>query len=405
MKKTLRDSLYLSLCCVSGLQALCFFPDMRVVSPSALAHHARMLGELKVYIATKLVKSLSVGWKPSLTTTKKAPHPNNRAQTDAFLSLPDVKETVENYFGEYIKKHDIFVRSILEKERELSDAYYIFYHGQQGIFRVIHDIARALFEALGLRDLSDFIYLRFPEPFFDKKQSLEEFLDESDKLYGKTWHDDGTPELKRRILSVNLALYGNVGDGGECTFSYFINSRSIGAPSKRALLEEFFEQYDFNKKYIPHVLELYKMIETEEGNLLQIAVPKDKVDQCVYLSHAYATPYRNVIIPECFDTVKERHTSIIPVLEMWKNDPASIPNIRWLQARLVCFNDTFLNPDFGIKIFSYGTIIEQPWKVNLYNLKLKKLSAAIITEWIGNYGHAARGSHPLERLRKYIYKR
>ena len=70
-----------------------------------------------------------------------------------------------------------------------------------------------------------------------------------------------------------------------------------------------------------------------EGNLLQIFIPKNKVDQCVYLARAFGTPYESVIAPAAYDYAKKRHTRIGPVLEKYINNPASIVDLDRLQGR------------------------------------------------------------------------
>ena len=39
----------------------------------------------------------------------------------------------------------------------------------------------------------------------------------------------------------------------------------------------------------------------ENAVVLQIFVPKEKVDQCVYLSSAFGRPYRNEIVSSCYE--------------------------------------------------------------------------------------------------------
>ena len=357
--------------------------------PVPLKVHVQLIRALKKKFASQLKKIVS---KP-VSKAKGLP------QTAAYLSVPNLKKQVDISFD--LTKYTPLIKSIQDKEKELFDTHYVFYHGQRREFRLMHDVVKEIFKWLDMRGLTkEFEYLRIPGSKFEIGKKLSDFIDEKDKLYHyEKWNDYVMADI---LLSVNLSLFGNTSMrfGGECTFEFFVTSGNIKGINLTELLKTLFNEYKFNTSYIQELMKAYEAtIQTaKEGNLLQIFVPRTSVDEYVYLSHAFGTPYREQIVPGVFNSTKKRHMSIAPVLDLYQQNPQSITGLDKLQARFLMTTDTFLNPDSGIKMYRYTTVEKEVMKT--YKKNVKKIVDDIMEEWFANPQNVS-GNHSVQRLIRY----
>ena len=180
------------------------------------------------------------------------------------------------------------------------------------------------------------------------------------------------------LVSVNLSLFGNTTyrNDGMCSFNFFLYSSNIEAPPFERLAEQFLKEHGFTTALMAELVNLIKKYKTAEGNLLQIFVPKAKVDDCAYICYGWGIPCDNVLDKACWDPVKKRHTRIRPILDRYCSNPNSLPNIDRLQARLVMTSSTFLNPDSGIKIFRYTTLSKERKKQ--YKAELRAIIEKVV---------------------------
>ncbi len=297
------------------------------------------------------------------------------SQTDAYFSLP---LTYPSHWVEAYTKYQPLMDTIIYKERELAESHYVFYHGQQGIYRLVQDITTELLRLDSSDSFSDFCYIRSPNNFFAEKIDLEQFIQETEVRFPYGLWDNYQPDLARRLLSVNFSLFANQDIPGSATFEYFLNSESCTDYSVELLLKDFFNDHGFNVKYIPELVETYKIIKQPEGNLLQIFIPQDQVDTYAYICQRKGTPYRTQILAECYNWDKNRHIAIAPLLKAYKNNPETCTNIIKWQARLFITSNGLLNPHSGIKIYSYSTAPEKALKN--YTSKIQELAKKIIAE-------------------------
>ncbi len=344
-----------------------------------LAGHAGVISQIKSYFLPKL---------PVKTKTICA------SQTDAQWQNPAIKKEIVSCWPEQITRLKPLIDRILEQERALADTYYVFYHAQEGDFRVVQDITKALMARMNLTGFSEFAYLRSPNICFDKQQTVEDFIDATRNrfiLNNDVWNDHES-DLREKLVSVNISLFGNYQHkhAGECTFQFFLTSSNIANFPKKNLLKSFFKEHDFDTKYISDILNAYETIRTTEGNLLQVFVPKNKVDECAYLSEWRGTPYRKKVIPDCYDARKQRHTKISPLLDAYKRNSALFDS--GVQARLLITSNTFLNPDSGIKIVTYSSASDKALKT--YQNRIEELATEIIAEKINRSSQ----SSPLNTL-------
>lgn len=353
------------------------------IPSKALVNHIDLLKELKRGFAKK-------------TPDVPPQSPSQMTQTEAHMTR--YKTEINASFD--LKKHQKLIDEIMTKERSMASSHYVFYHAQQHHLRVVQDFVKELYEFAHLQGKENFTFLRLWYESFAMVDAHRFINKEEGSDIGKNWHDH-SDHLKKNMLCVNLSLFGNQSHWGECTWRYFINNSSIGMPS----IHDLFKRCGIKDSYIQQLIKLGDSIKTSEGTLFQIFIPKQNVDRCVYLSHAYGTPYRYPIVSNIFDTYKKRHTAIAPILDLYMRNPSAISDMDKLQARILFSQDMMLNPDM-VKIIRYTTVPEG--KMKKYYAELKKITRALFEEWLSQPSdmlkHDAAKGTPLACLLSYLKK-
>lgn len=284
----------------------------------------------------------------------------------------------------YKAQYKQLIDTVVEREYQFCNDYYVFYHGQSKAFRVLQDFLKELYAFINITaPYNRFEFLRISH-LAASTFNQNSFIDahEGADLGFVHWNDTSS-EMIKNMICVNLALFGNLSFQSEQTFSYFKFSSSLaGLWVLDSITNQLFTDFGFNPAYIVKLKELAKQVDTAEGNLFQIFVPKNKVDQYVYLSHDYGTPYRAVIEPSVYDYAKQRHTKISSVLDQYIKDPMSIPNFDLMQARMLMSQDGILNPNSGVKIFRYITASDE--NILKYRKSVKDLAFTVFSDALKN---------------------
>lgn len=305
--------------------------------------------------------------------------------THAYLSVPQLKELVQTSWPDELQAYEQIIDQAMATEELYDQTHHVFYHAQTGSLRVLQDFIKEWYHFLyPTISLQDFYFLRawYQLP---KTVDANTFIDEVEGGMPIEWCDNNAFFVKR-MLSVNFSLFGstqNFGVFGECTFKYFFMDKSIKLPLLQHLFVDIFDYNGFDKKYIETLIKLNSLIETKEGSLYQIFVPKNKVDQIAFAAQRLGTPYRKPVIERYFDVYKGRHSALTPILEIYRTTPTSIIDVLdHLQGRLLFSQDILLNPTSGVKIFRYTTI--DPEKLKLYRYELKKVTRRLFKKWLKN---------------------
>lgn len=322
---------------------------------------------------------------------------NGLTQTEAHFKIH--KKELLDYFVKYP-----WLLSSLEKivaqEKINEQAYYIFYHSQVARLGVIQDFLKELHQLIHMEKIYDFVFLRNPYEL-PLKEHASNFLDKTD--FDTT--SDSDMDVRRRLLSVNLALFGNITAVSclECSIDFFFRNTNISAPQPFALLKKIFQDLGLDVESFTQLVQLADDLESKHGVLLQIFVPKDKIDECAYLSKPFGRPVDKPILPDYFDRVKKRHTRLGPILDYYKSHPEKIKDLDRLQARILLDRNMMLNPKSGIKIIRYGAL---PAKINQeYKQKVKKIAINAVKKMIKD-GKELKpvnpdmGKPPLQRLQE-----
>ncbi len=353
--------------------------------------HMQLLQELKARIGELQEKTKSHVISP-VTDVK-------LTQTEAYLKYyqREVNRTFrKDYYPEKpIEKYKDLIDQIISKEKELSNTHYFFYHAHDRELIILHDFMKLLhtyMQLIGPR--LDFTCIRLKGLTQIPYKNVDEFLD------AHTYFHNYDQPIQSYMLSVNLALFGSHTNikGCECTFEYFFNNRSMFSSGLLNRLSEVFSHYGLDKKYIPELIDLTSHLTSPTGNLLQICIPHDMVDDLVYLAKPGGMPYNTAELAEHYDYDKKRHTSIRPLLEHMRTAPHKIYNLSHWQARLMFF-DPILDIHPGIKVFRYNTIT--PENAAIYQQKLRNIVTRLILDYLKTSDIS--GKQPLHRLH-YYYK-
>lgn len=303
--------------------------------------------------------------------------------THAYLSVPQLEELVHSSWATELHMYKPLITEVLAAEEIYEPTHHVFYHAQMGSLRIVQDFIKEWYQFLYPHvPVKDFYFLR---AWYQLPQTVDAntFIDEVEGGMPIEWCDNHSFFVKR-MLSVNFSLFGstqNFGVFGECTFKYFFMGKSIKKPLIENLLLDIFDHNDFDKKYIETLFKLNAFIETKEGSLYQLFVPKDKVDQIAFVAQRLGTPYRKPVIANYFDFFKQRHRGLTSILEAYCNAPTTIIDVLdRLQGRLLFSQDILLNPTSGVKIFRYTTIPHE--KLKIYQYELKKVCKRIFKRWL-----------------------
>jgi len=328
-------------------------------------------------------------------------------QSQAHMSVPEVKKLIAATYD--TKPYKSLIEAVLAREKEYADDY-VFYHGVDNVWRVPQDLYTRLyayFKSLSADVMKHFIFLRFED--VKGPSSVQTFLINQLKTGGLI--NDHT--LDSFLIAVNLALFGNVGVQPECTWQYFIKSRGHINPD-RAVYEKIMNAFGLTHKYIDELMSLVKLYQTKEQTILQIFVPKNKVDSIGYLAWIRGNPahqetmnmvlrsvetkrfektapaldyYTKVFKQEqennptfkhLLDRVRAGEFSLNYFLHFYRNSPNEIEGINNFQVRLIFTPEVLLNPLSGVKIFRYSMATSE--QLRQYQQKFDAIVNKIIAE-------------------------
>lgn len=338
-----------------------------------------------------------------------------RTQATALFSVDRLTKKIKNVFN--LESYAKIINDIIGQEKKHFYTHYPFYHAQSGDYRIIQDLYRKLYEFFYMSgELKNFSFLRFQSSLFDKYRNISDFLRHELKEHGII--NDNVKDTRTLILSVNLSPFGNPYIMGEATWYYFENALSWVKPNFD-MIADILKAFNLSTDYVDDIIKLSEMIKTKEGSLFQIFVPKNKVNDHVYLAWRQGVPndeqllralFKSTKIPASkinealdkyqyewsskvaqdpwihalFDQAIERINSgtikISDILDQYTKDPKSLKGIEHLQARILLSNEMLLNPESGVIIYRYTTIPKET--LQEYDRQLTDIVQKIINKWI-----------------------
>ena len=190
--------------------------------------------------------------------------------------------------------------SIIAQELIYGRDHYVFYHAQDPRMRVAQDIyARAYMKYHECVVPDDFHFFRFPAPgdgTFSQWDDANEFL--IDKIKESGMIDDNDAGTKLHIISANLSLFGSLGHAGEETFHYFQIGKGQTPLDPTWFVGQFLSSFGYDPSMAGLLVGLGDLIDTTEGSMFQIFVPKEHVDEVAWMAHPHGIPHDDELLDD-----------------------------------------------------------------------------------------------------------
>ncbi len=309
------------------------------------------------------------------------------SQTLSYLSHKALQKNLEKSYKDNITElgptfFENLINTAINRELDFQEDYYVFYHGQKLEFMLMQDLFTKLYEVLLKKTLNDFFILRVPNEEFKQFKKIKKFV----RHYKKTGEfDSGRIDhkdfVKTNLLSVNPSLFSNKERPTSCSFYYFLNSRNSSYTNTMNFIKNIFEFFKIQKlyeKYQPQLQNLEYLLSgysyQKTGLLLQIFIPKEKINDLAYMAKPGGNlyyPYQFILpTPKVFDDLNNYQQNIFSSFATYINPVAMIDKI---QLRLLV-NDQLLDPANGCIMFRY---FNETANVKEYQKQLNKLMALI----------------------------
>ena len=242
---------------------------------------------------------------------------------------------------------------IMHKESDLIDSEYVtFYHGQAAEYGYQIEMRKCLSNVLSEHGLAkkirtDFVPIQScPVAYsLDEELCTSKIIDAVDEHETLMVGDYNTCSRPSHLLSVNIFLFGRLETESSCTVKYVIgghNVRDIDVGLYNNVFKDLGVSNYIYRKYESEIEDLMILYKKSYGsNLLQIAVPKDKVEDWVYLSDFGAS--------KKVDHEVNKFIEIVDEFGYMDLDDFS-------ECAMPLTSAYMLNPDSGVKIFNYPVV-------------------------------------------------
>ena len=350
---------------------------------------------------------------------------SHMTQSEAHLSIPANRREVETWY--HVNDNPFFQdiwRLADSREQKFNDTHYVFYNATTNIWRIPQDLFLKLFLQPRRHDrIQSFRVFRFTNA---QDISPEEYIKDIMNRFGMI--DDTKRLEKEYLMSTNLALFGNVDNPGESSFTYWLDARSntsVDADSIRRVFKFFGLN---NEVQMKEILALDQYLQGESvqlllktknaqkeyvnkwpGTLYQIFIPKEIVDQVAYLSWIRGVPYdtdlvslvvqkvhhmsparafdevrrdfeyqkmNNWLYRKVYEGIDQGAYKVAAKLDWYKRSPECVPYLNNLQARLIITPKYLRNYGTNVHVFAYDTISGQ--NKYLYEQELDRIVKKII---------------------------
>jgi hypothetical protein len=204
-------------------------------------------------------------------------------------------------------------REIIIAEAKNKDSY-VFYHGHGNNLRLYMDLLRQIKSYENVQDLDDTNPLRDKsenDPIQTADELLQKYEDaaqqfaqknnlnlyDNKRALGVGFAPDKIELFRDHAISTNINLFGNMNCLAECTLFYFLDSFNISDPNE-ALLKNILKRIlpeNTSEEVLQEKVNKYKDLYKETmaktgGNLMQIFVKKDAVDELGFASWMKGIP-------------------------------------------------------------------------------------------------------------------
>ncbi len=253
--------------------------------------------------------------------------------------------------------------AVIKQEEKLKSKYYTFIHGQRWEYQLQESWYTRLWSVINNTPLSDFIFAHVKKPIPSDALHEEDAL--RIKIITQGINTDSAwnvPDTEReRTLFMNAGLFYNATWAGSNSAKYISENNNINSHIKFTL-KDIFDYLDcghLHTKYQPELDQLSQehAALSKHGNALLIAVPKDKVKDCVRIVKPGG--YKRTAAIEGIGETED----INLIMETLQNDPKKVAIFDQTQFILAMTTDKHggLNPESGIKFFDFNTVDKVKW--------------------------------------------
>jgi hypothetical protein len=293
---------------------------------------------------------------------------------DVYKDIPSSKHIKKYGYGlvnlKFDKTNNSQFQQLLTEccktEQEAAGKYEVFYHGRRWRYKFLSDVYSMLRSHKLGEFFPDFIFTHLVAPMpgylsekflADQKDIREALLKEGNPFPESTHLPESGPVSTKQMISFgnrqsllffNKFLFGNIKNRGSCTMAYVLEDSNIGTIDFS--LKDIFNMFGYADVYSEYEKELDDLQKEQDqlsecGELLQILIPKDTVNKCLYYTTS-GGPKKAFRMPGGNTT-----TDINVILKRLDENPEDI-----VEFVLINTQDEFggLNPKSGIKVFSRG---------------------------------------------------
>ena len=206
----------------------------------------------------------------------------NNSQTEMHLLSNCL--VFSNYL-EYLRNFKLLpmYKKVIELEKELNNDYYTFVHGQRATYYFPEKLYTYLWAFKYKKIIPQFFFAHVAD-INEKPEDLTfEKIQRNFIL-----NNGGDKELRKKVLFMNYALFGNSRNEGSNSAFYVISNQNSALGTFPLKPEHAFAKFDkqhIYKKFRKEIEDLTNKYinKSEYGNLLFVAVLKDKIHKYVYL--------------------------------------------------------------------------------------------------------------------------
>src|ERR1700733_6330479 len=287
-----------------------------------------------------------------------------------------------SYLARFANDNELrnILKNVITQEQKLSGDYYTFVHGQRRELYLPEKIYTHLWQLKKKQSLQDFFFahvkdlVESPEDIIYDKIQKHFILSHGN--YDKQPH--GPVEARLKLLFMNYALFANSKNTGSNSAYYLLNNhnspagRTIGV-SPLEPFRIFGYQALCDRKLVQKIETLAQEYEnaSKYGNLLFIAVPKDKIHKYVYLAWTGGSKQSMYIT----DKNLIETSDIRVIMDTLLNAPHKTPDTDKLEFCLIMMQHKGgLDPNTGIKVMPI--LSGDPQKLE----ELKKKEDALLAE-------------------------
>ncbi|HSC25097.1 MAG TPA: hypothetical protein VLB80_02670 [Candidatus Babeliales bacterium] len=350
-------------------------------------------------INTPIIPSIEI---PTIPASEESIETQTKfTQTEAYFQVPTLRKMVtEEFTGTFeVVRYMNIVSRCMAKEAEFRQGHWAFYHTMSNAWIVWQDTLTKLFNHFNPAEKKgNFTFMRIRGR--KVPQEAKEFLLSSLSESGLV---DDNNEARGVLLSANLSLFGNTGLGSESSWRYFMKPKQHSEPNQ-SLYKDVMDEFGVSDVYIQELIALQKLFTTKQQTLLQIFVPKNLIDDIGYLAWATGIPAhqpsidwvrtnianrtykgkagkpgalwalaglkdqfkteqsKNPLFKEMISEVEKGYYSLNDYLNKYCSDPLNVPNMNYVQARLLFADDVLLNPTSGVMMFRHNEVDNKTMK-------------------------------------------